>query len=94
MSIYHSRIAAIVRRDPRYAYEAYEFVFAALAHTQGAHGRDPDGAAEAPASHPIPPELGQSVTSVGIARFLLEFASSAVKIPHPRNGEGSPPSGF
>jgi uncharacterized repeat protein (TIGR04138 family) len=30
-----------VRRDPRYAYEAYEFVFAALAHTQRLLGRDP-----------------------------------------------------
>ena len=31
----------VVRRDPRYAYEAYEFVFAALAHTQRLLGRSP-----------------------------------------------------
>jgi uncharacterized repeat protein (TIGR04138 family) len=30
----------LVRRDPRYAYEAYEFLFAALAHTQRILGRD------------------------------------------------------
>jgi uncharacterized repeat protein (TIGR04138 family) len=41
MSIYHPKIADIARRDPRYAYEAYEFVFAALAHTQKALGREP-----------------------------------------------------
>ena len=41
MSIYHPKIAEIVRRDPRYAYEAYEFVFAALAHTQQLLGRTP-----------------------------------------------------
>jgi uncharacterized repeat protein (TIGR04138 family) len=31
----------IVRRDPRYAYEAYEFLFAALAHTQKLLGHEP-----------------------------------------------------
>jgi uncharacterized repeat protein (TIGR04138 family) len=31
----------VVERDPRYAYEAYEFVFAALAHTQKLLGRLP-----------------------------------------------------
>jgi uncharacterized repeat protein (TIGR04138 family) len=30
----HPKLAELVRRDPRYASEAYEFVFAALAHTQ------------------------------------------------------------
>ena len=45
MSIYHPKIAAIVRRDGRYAYEAYEFVFAALAHTQKLLGRVPRGEA-------------------------------------------------
>jgi len=32
--MHHPKLADLVRRDPRYAYEAYEFVFAALAHTQ------------------------------------------------------------
>jgi uncharacterized repeat protein (TIGR04138 family) len=32
--MHHPKLAALARRDPRYAYEAYEFVFAALAHTQ------------------------------------------------------------
>jgi uncharacterized repeat protein (TIGR04138 family) len=30
----YPKLEEIVRRDPRFAYEAYEFLFAALAHTQ------------------------------------------------------------
>ena len=38
----------VVRRDPRYAYEAYEFVFQALDHTLKMLGRDrPDENADA-----------------------------------------------
>ncbi len=32
--MHHSELEEIVRRDPRFAYEAYDFLFAALAHTQ------------------------------------------------------------
>jgi uncharacterized repeat protein (TIGR04138 family) len=38
----HPEIAEIVRRDRRFAYEAYEFVFEALGHTQKRVGRTPD----------------------------------------------------
>lgn len=38
----HPQIAEIVRRDRRFAYEAYEFVFEALGHTQKRVGRVPD----------------------------------------------------
>ena len=31
MTMHHPKLDELVRRDPRYAYEAYEFVFAALA---------------------------------------------------------------
>ncbi len=37
----HPAIAEIVHRDRRYAYEAYEFVFEALGHTQKMVGRVP-----------------------------------------------------
>lgn len=37
----HPDIAEIVRRDRRYAYEAYEFIFEALSHTQQRVGRQP-----------------------------------------------------
>jgi uncharacterized repeat protein (TIGR04138 family) len=42
MSTYQVRLAELVRRDPRYAYEAYEFIFLALNHTQRALGRIPE----------------------------------------------------
>src|SRR4051812_8925752 len=60
MSMYHPKIADVVRRDPRYPYEAYEFVFAALAHTQQALGRAAPGEAgeEAEAAYHVSgPEL-------------------------------------
>jgi uncharacterized repeat protein (TIGR04138 family) len=78
MSIYHPRIADIVRRDPRYAYEAYEFVFAALAHTQKALGRVPHGEAggeaggEAESSnHVSGPELLRGVRDFALREFGL-----------------------
>jgi uncharacterized repeat protein (TIGR04138 family) len=74
MSIYHPRIADIVRRDPRYAYEAYEFVFAALAHTQKALGRVPRGepGEEAEASnHVSGPELLRGIRDFALREFGL-----------------------
>jgi uncharacterized repeat protein (TIGR04138 family) len=46
--MHHPKLDELVRNDPRYAYEAYEFVFAALAHTQKMLGRipPPDTASE------------------------------------------------
>jgi uncharacterized repeat protein (TIGR04138 family) len=38
----HPLLDELVRRDTRYPYEAYEFVFAALAHAQKMLGRDTD----------------------------------------------------
>jgi uncharacterized repeat protein (TIGR04138 family) len=38
--MHHPKLEELVRRDPRYAYEAYEFMFAALAHTQKLLGRE------------------------------------------------------
>ena len=55
MTLYHPKLAELVRRDSRYAYEAYEFVFAALAYTQKALGRTPRGepGEEAEAAHHV-----------------------------------------
>jgi uncharacterized repeat protein (TIGR04138 family) len=41
MTMHHTGLAEVVRKDPRFAYEAYEFVFAALHHTQKLLGRQP-----------------------------------------------------
>ena len=37
----HPEITELVRRDRRFAYEAYEFIFEALSHTQKCFGRVP-----------------------------------------------------
>ena len=39
MTMHHAGLAELVRRDSRYAYEAYEFVFDALEHTLTRLGR-------------------------------------------------------
>jgi uncharacterized repeat protein (TIGR04138 family) len=74
MTMYHPKLAEIVRRDPRYAYEAYEFVFAALAHTQKMLGRLPreDAPAEVDAHHHVSgPELLQGIRELAIREFGL-----------------------
>jgi uncharacterized repeat protein (TIGR04138 family) len=53
MTMFHPKLADLVRRDPRYAYEAYEFVFAALAHTQKRLGRAPREEAEPSDEHHV-----------------------------------------
>jgi uncharacterized repeat protein (TIGR04138 family) len=71
MSSYHPRIADIVRRDPRYAYEAYEFVFAALAYTQEALGREPQSEEGDAASHVKGPELLHGIRDFARREFGL-----------------------
>jgi uncharacterized repeat protein (TIGR04138 family) len=39
--MHHPKLHELVQTDPRYAYEAYEFLFSALAHTQKLLGRVP-----------------------------------------------------
>ena len=41
MTVHHPKIDELIRRDPRYPYEAYEFLFSALAHTQHLLERTP-----------------------------------------------------
>jgi uncharacterized repeat protein (TIGR04138 family) len=73
MSNYHPKIADIARRDARYAYEAYEFVFAALDHTLKALGRVPRGpAAPVEASdHVSGPELLHGIREYALREFGL-----------------------
>jgi len=63
----------IVRRDPRYAYEAYEFVFAALAHTQKMLGHDPepDEDEENEVHHVSGPELLAGARDLALREFGL-----------------------
>jgi uncharacterized repeat protein (TIGR04138 family) len=74
MTMYHPKLAEIVRRDPRYAYEAYEFVFAALTHSQKMLGRLPreEMSAEVEAQHHVTgPELLQGVRDLALREFGL-----------------------
>ena len=52
MTLFHTGLMEVVQRDPRYAYEAYEFLFHALHHTQKMLGREPPEVAE---GEPPPP---------------------------------------
>ncbi len=70
----------VVERDPRYPYEAYEFIFAALAHTQKLLGRlpheeaeeDEAGDAEAePCHHVSGAELLHGVRDLALREFGL-----------------------
>jgi uncharacterized repeat protein (TIGR04138 family) len=74
MTMHHAVLAEIVRRDPRYAYEAYEFVFEALGHTQKRLGRVPrsDQTAEAgPQHHVTGPELLDGIRDLALREFGL-----------------------
>src|SRR6516165_4821657 len=70
-----SGLAELVRRGPRYAYEAYEFVFLALKHTQEMLGRtqpEEEAAEEgAPQHHVSGPELLEGVRDLAQRQFGL-----------------------
>lgn len=70
--MHHPELDNIVRRDPRYAFEAYEFVHAALAHTQRMLGRVPplEGAGERD-YHVSGPQLLEGVRDLALREFGL-----------------------
>src|SRR4051794_32601814 len=70
--MHHPKLAALVRRDGRYAYEAYEFVFAALAHTQKRLGKPvPEGPDPKPdrTHHVSGPELLDGARDLALREF-------------------------
>ena len=73
MSTYHARLAQVLQRDPRYAYEAYEFVFAALSHTQKLLGRVPADEGSIPGTqyHVSGRELVHGVRELALREFGL-----------------------
>jgi uncharacterized repeat protein (TIGR04138 family) len=72
MTMHHPKLDDVVRKDARYAYEAYEFLFAALAHTQHRLGRVP-GAPAGPEGdyHVTGPELVEGVLDLARREFGL-----------------------
>jgi uncharacterized repeat protein (TIGR04138 family) len=75
MTMHHPKLAELVRRDPRYAYEAYEFVYAALEHTLKMLNREPrreDADAEtSEGTHVTGPELLHGVRELALSEFGL-----------------------
>lgn len=72
--MFHPKLAQLVERDPRYAYEAYEFVFTALAHTQLMLGRVPPREAEGetgPQHHVSGAQLLDGVRDLALREFGL-----------------------
>jgi uncharacterized repeat protein (TIGR04138 family) len=66
------KLEEIARRDPRYACEAYEFVFDALEYAQKRLGRTPRGAAAAEAKpHVSVPQLLIGVRDLALREFGL-----------------------
>ena len=70
--MHHPKLDEVVRRDPRYALEAYEFVRVALAHTQRMLGRVPphEGAGERD-HHVTGPQLLEGVRDLALREFGL-----------------------
>jgi uncharacterized repeat protein (TIGR04138 family) len=70
MTMHHPKLSDLVRKDPRYAYEAYEFVFAALAHTQKLLGQAPREEMGTDVEHHVSgPELLNGVRDLALREF-------------------------
>jgi len=71
MSIHQPKLFEIVRRDPRYAYEAYEFVFAALDYTLQMLGKQDAEKGETGPRHVSGSELLEGVRQLALREFGL-----------------------
>jgi uncharacterized repeat protein (TIGR04138 family) len=74
MSMYLTQLADVVRRDPRYPFEAYEFLYAALNYTQRMLGRVPregEAGEPGPECHVSGPELLEGVRRLALREFGL-----------------------
>ena len=74
MTFYNAKLEEVVRNNPRYAYEAYEFVFQALLFTQKKLGREPpedtvDPEAVRPHHHVSGQELVEGIRVLALREF-------------------------
>ena len=73
MTLFHPGLAEVVKKDPRFAYEAYEFVFHALGHTQKLLKREPPADEERAKGdaryHVSGPELLQGIRDLALREF-------------------------
>lgn len=82
--MYHPDLARVAAQDARYAYEAYEFIYKALSHTQKMLGREPPADAtpaqlEEDDSHHV---RGRELLEGIRALALLEFGLMARTVFH------------
>jgi uncharacterized repeat protein (TIGR04138 family) len=68
--MHYPNLEDLVRRDPRYAYEAYDFTFKALKHTQTLLGRGSDSAA-GEEKHVSGPQLLEGIRDLALREFGL-----------------------
>ena len=75
MTYFNPKLTEVVKADPRYAYEAYDFVFHAIGYAQRLSGRETPREGEAIQSrhHVTGPELLQGIRHLA----LLEFGALA-----------------
>jgi uncharacterized repeat protein (TIGR04138 family) len=72
--MHHPKLVEVVRHDPRYAYEAYEFVYAALRHAQQTLGREPPTEMKKTSEgdyHVTGPQLLEGVRDLALREFGL-----------------------
>ena len=71
MTNFNPKLVALVGSDPRYAYEAYDFVFHAIQYTQRLTGREMprEGEAVQTRHHVRGPELLQGIRKLALAEF-------------------------
>lgn len=74
MTFFNAKLEEVVLKDPRYAYEAYEFLFKSLQFTQKMLGREPPEDAENLANvdrrhHVSGPELLEGIRVLALREF-------------------------
>lgn len=71
MTYFNPKLIAVVKNDPRYAYEAYDFVFHAIQHAQRLMGRDAprEGESVHERHHVSGPELCQGIRHLALLEF-------------------------
>jgi uncharacterized repeat protein (TIGR04138 family) len=71
MTYLNPKLAQVVKNDPRYAYEAYDFVFHAIQHAQRLVGRETprEGEAVQERHHVSGPELLEGIRHLALMEF-------------------------
>jgi len=83
MTFFQSKLEEVVKKHPRYAYEAYEFMFQALNFTQKMLGREPpEDVAESGAAGPQHHVSGQELLEGIRVLALREFGFLARTVFH------------